>query len=94
MKIERDLILKLENLAKLQLSEDEQESIGNDLEYILSMIEKLNELDLREVEPLSYISEGNPKLRTDEIQHQVSREAALLNAPNKTEAYFKVPKVI
>ena len=94
MQVDRDLILKLENLAKLELSEVERERLGVDLNNILQMVEKLKELDTSNVEPLTYISDAVNKLREDEIKGQVTNEQALLNAPEKNEPYFKVPKVI
>ncbi|MBK9015674.1 MAG: Asp-tRNA(Asn)/Glu-tRNA(Gln) amidotransferase subunit GatC [Saprospiraceae bacterium] len=94
MKIDRDLILKLENLAKLELSEGERERLGVDLTNILQMVEKLKELDTSNVEPLTYISDAVNMLREDEIKGQVSNEQALFNAPEKNKPYFKVPKVI
>ncbi|MBI1227867.1 MAG: Asp-tRNA(Asn)/Glu-tRNA(Gln) amidotransferase subunit GatC [Bacteroidetes bacterium] len=94
MQIDRDLILRLENLAKLELSEAERERLGLDLTNILNMVEKLNELDTSSVEPLTYISEAVNQLREDEIKGQVTNETALSNAPEKNEPYFQVPKVL
>ncbi len=94
MQIDETLILKLENLARLKLSATERAQIQKDLGNILQMVEKLQELDLSEVEPLIYISEEANVLRPDVVKHQVSRADALKNAPDKNEAYFKVPKVI
>ena len=94
MKIDRDLILKLENLAKLELSETERERLGTDLTNILNMVEKLNEMDTSKVEPLTYISDVVNMLREDEIKNQVTNEQALSNTPEKNEPYFKVPKVL
>jgi aspartyl-tRNA(Asn)/glutamyl-tRNA(Gln) amidotransferase subunit C len=94
MQIDRDLILKLENLAKLELSETERERLGKDLTNILDMVEKLKELDTSNVEPLTYITDAVNQLREDEIKGQVTNEQALSNAPEKNEPYFKVPKVI
>ncbi len=94
MQIDRDLILKLENLAKLELSDLERERLGHDLTNILQMVEKLQELDTSNVEPLTYISDVVNQLRDDEIKGQVTNEQALSNAPEKNEPYFKVPKVI
>ena len=94
MQIDRDLILKLENLARLELSEGERERLGVDLTNILSMVEKLKELDTSNVVPLVYISDAQNMLREDEIRQQVTNEEALSNAPEKSGPYFKVPKVI
>ncbi|MCC6725911.1 MAG: Asp-tRNA(Asn)/Glu-tRNA(Gln) amidotransferase subunit GatC [Saprospiraceae bacterium] len=94
MQIDRDLILKLENLAKLELNEAERERLAADMGNILNMVEKLKELDTANVEPLVYISELENQLRADEIKGQVSNEDALSNAPVSNKPFFKVPKVI
>ena len=66
----------------------------NDLNNILAMVEKLNELDTKNVDPLVYINEEGNVWREDEVQHQLSREKALKNAPDQDGEFFKVPKVI
>jgi len=94
MQIDKELILKLEKLSRLKLSAEERTVIQKDLNNILGMVEKLQELDLSDVQPLVYITEEVNVLREDEVKNQVSREAALSNAPDSNEQYFKVSKVI
>ena len=94
MTVDRNLILKLESLAKLELSEEERTKLGGDLSNILSMVEKLQELDTTDVEPLIYINEEVNKLRADKVKNQVSQQEALKNAPDSDGTYFKVPKVL
>jgi len=94
MTIDNQLISRLEHLARLELSPEERARIQNDLNEILKMVEKLNELDTEEVEPLVYVSEAENIQREDEIKHQVGRDEALKNAPDQDGTYFKVPKVI
>ena len=94
MKIDKSLILKLEKLSRLELSETERTKIQEDLNKVLKMVEKLEELDVKEVEPLLHVSEEEHVLRKDEIKNQISREEALANAPKSDGKYFKVPKVI
>jgi aspartyl-tRNA(Asn)/glutamyl-tRNA(Gln) amidotransferase subunit C len=94
MQIERNLILRLENLARLELSEAEREKLQGSLNDILSMVEKLNELDTEGVEPLVYINEDLNMLREDVVKNELARTDALKNAPDATDAFFKVPKVI
>ena len=94
MKIDQKLISRLEHLARLELSDDQRQGIQKDLNNILQMVEKMNELDTENVEPLIYINEQQNIWRTDEVKGQVSREEALKNAPDKNEEFFKVPKMI
>jgi aspartyl-tRNA(Asn)/glutamyl-tRNA(Gln) amidotransferase subunit C len=78
----------------LELSNSEQEEIQKDLNNILQMVEKMNELNTDDVEPLVYINEQQNVWREDKIANQVDRKDALRNAPDKNEQFFKVPKVI
>lgn len=94
MAIDRNLILRLERLAMLELSEDERTQMQGELNDILGMISKLEELDTSNVPPLTHLSEAKNIFREDKIQHQVSNEEALKNAKNAQKPYFKVPKVI
>lgn len=94
MKTDRALISHLEHLARLELSEAEREALMLDLDKILAMVEKLQELDLEGVEPKVYLNEAPNPLRPDEVAGQSSREEALRNAPEHDGVYFLTPKVI
>jgi aspartyl-tRNA(Asn)/glutamyl-tRNA(Gln) amidotransferase subunit C len=82
------------DLARLEFSEQELEKITDDLNEILTYMEKLNELDTTSVEELSHPVECTNVFREDTLQPSIPTEAALKNAPDKTEEFFKVPKVI
>ena len=61
---------------------------------ILAYMEKLNELDTTNVEPLSHVMDITNVFREDETRPSLPREKALGNAPDRSEKFFKVPKVI
>jgi aspartyl-tRNA(Asn)/glutamyl-tRNA(Gln) amidotransferase subunit C len=94
MKIDDSMIEKISRLAYLEFGEEEREKIRKDLEQILTFVEKLNELDTEDVDPLVYLSENKDVLREDKAIRTISTEEALLNAPEKDGRFFKVPKVI
>ncbi len=94
MKIDEDLILKLERLSRLELSPAERTEMQSDLENILALCDKLKEVNTEGVEPLVYMGAQEQRLRADEIEGMVSRVEAFKNASNKNEEYFQVPKVI
>lgn len=94
MKVDDQLISRLEHLSRLQLSTEERKTIQNDLENILSMVEKLQEVDVEDVAPLVYVNAVENRLREDKIKHQVTRQDALRNAPSEDGKFFRVPKVI
>lgn len=80
-------------LARLEFSDSDKEAIKNDLSNIITWIEKLNELDTSNVEPLIYMSDEKNVLRKDEVVQTISHEEALSNAPKKDSDYIRVPKV-
>ena len=95
MVIDNKLISKLEKLARLELGNTERKKIREDLNEILKMVEKLNDLDTEGVEPLVYVNEEKENVwRADEIKSGITREDALRNAPDQDGTFFKVPKVI
>ena len=94
MTVDKQLISRLEHLARLELSEEERAGILKDLNNILQMVEKMNEVNTDDVEPLVYINEISNVWREDVVEGQVSREEALKNAPEKNDEFFKVPKMI
>lgn len=94
MQVDEQLVLRLEKLARLQLSEEEREVIQEDLNKILVMVDKLKEIDTDNIEPLVYMNEEINVLREDIVRNQTPRKDALRNAPAEDGTYFKVPKVI
>jgi aspartyl-tRNA(Asn)/glutamyl-tRNA(Gln) amidotransferase subunit C len=61
---------------------------------MLGFIDKLNELDTSNVEPLIYMSEEVNVFREDDVRHDITQDEALKSAPKHDSDYFKVPKVI
>lgn len=82
------------DLARLQLSENEVKSFAQDMNKILGYMERLEELDTRNVEPLEHVIELESRLRKDKAEEPLSHEDALKNAPDADSDYFRVPKVI
>jgi aspartyl-tRNA(Asn)/glutamyl-tRNA(Gln) amidotransferase subunit C len=82
------------NLARLNFEEKELESFTSQFNEILSFFEKLNELDTENIEPLSHPIPNQNVFRDDKLKSYVSQEEALKNAPDRSDEFFKVPKVI
>jgi aspartyl-tRNA(Asn)/glutamyl-tRNA(Gln) amidotransferase subunit C len=94
MKIDDQMIEKISRLAYLEFGEEEKEKIRQDLEQILTFVEKLKELDTENVEPLVYLSDKTDVLREDNAIQTITADVASLNAPERTVDFFTVPKVI
>lgn len=94
MAVTRKDVEHIAELARLKFNEQELENFTHDLNEILTYVEKLNELDTSNVEPLSHPVEGVNAFREDFVKPSVDKEEALKNAPERDELFFKVPKVI
>lgn len=94
MEINRELILKLESLAQLELTETERLHMQTDLQNILQMVNKLQEIDTEGLEPLVHLGTTQVSLREDVAGNQLTTSQALQNARVKDDQYFLVPKVI
>ncbi len=89
--IDREQVLHVARLARLELSDDEVERMSGELTGILGHIEKIAELDLEGVEPTSHVIAVENVLRPDEPRDSLPRERALRNAPDSTGGGFRVP---
>ena len=94
MKIDNELVDRLSELSKLEFDEQGKEGLKKDLQKIFDLVEKLKEVDVEGVEPLVYMTDEKNVLRKDVVKDTVSKDDALLNAPQRDSDYFKVPKVI
>ena len=94
MEVNDALVDKLANLARLRFDTVEKEAIKNDLQKMISFVEKLNELDTTGVKPLLHMSDQVNVLRADVVSGSITREEGLKNAAMHDEQFFKVPKVI
>ncbi|MBK5230023.1 MAG: Asp-tRNA(Asn)/Glu-tRNA(Gln) amidotransferase subunit GatC, partial [Thermoleophilia bacterium] len=78
-------------LARLRLTEDEQERMLRELDAVLGYIEHIEELNLDGVEPTSHVVDLVNSLRPDEIRESLTHEQALANAPETADGGFAVP---
>lgn len=93
-KIDDKTMDNVEILAKLALTGEERYKAMAEMEKILSYVDKLNELDTKDVEPLVHVMPHTNVFREDEIENDDGAEATLSNAPKKKENQFMVPKTV
>lgn len=79
-------------LAKLELSEEEKEQAKKDMGKMLDYIDKLNELDTTDVEPMSHVFSVDNVFREDVVTNGDDREQMIANAPQKKDGTYMVPK--
>ena len=92
--IDDKLLDKLADLSRLKFEGNDKTAIKEDLERMLTFVDKLNEVDTENVEPLIYMTDEPLVLRKDQVEDQVTQKQALKNAPSSDSDYFKVPKVL
>lgn len=81
-------------LARLEFTAEEKQQLTIELNAILAYMEQLDALDTDAVEPLAQVIESSNVFRTDVHTPGLTREEALRNAPERTEEFFVVPKVL
>jgi aspartyl-tRNA(Asn)/glutamyl-tRNA(Gln) amidotransferase subunit C len=89
--IDRDQVLHVARLARLELSDREVERMASELSRVLDHIEKIGELDLEGVAPTSHVVEVVNRLRPDEPVPSFPRDVILAAAPEPLEGGFGVP---
>jgi len=94
MKISKEEVKHIAMLSRLELNEEEIVVYQEQLSRILDYIEKLNEIDTTLVEPTSHVIELKNVFRDDNVKNSISRDEALKNAPDPTDKFFRVPKII
>jgi aspartyl-tRNA(Asn)/glutamyl-tRNA(Gln) amidotransferase subunit C len=89
--IDRDQVLHVAKLARLELSDGEVDRMAGELSKILDYVETMNELDLEGVEPTSHVVDLTNVLREDDPRPSLDRETALEQAPDASDSGFRVP---
>jgi len=81
-------------LARLELSAAEEERLAADLEAILGYVKALDELDTEGVPPTAHALDVASAFRDDEVRNTPNVESLLANAPDRSQSFFRVPKII
>lgn len=93
-KIDADQVRKVAKLARLDLTDAEVEEFAEQLGAILAYVEKMDELDTADVEPLAHCLPISNVLREDCIGPSLGTDATVANAPQRDGPFFKVPKIL
>ena len=92
--ISTEQVRKVANLARLELTEAEEQQFTTQLSGILEYVQQLDELDTKDVPPTTRAIEVSNITRTDTLEVFPEREAILESAPEREEDFFKVPKIL
>ena len=93
-KIDDAQVRKTAKLARLELSDAEVKEFAGQLSAILDYVERMNQLDTKDVEPLAHCLPISNVLREDIVKESLGTEKTLANAPQRDGAFFKVPKIL
>ena len=94
MTINLKTIKHISKLSRISVDAEKAKKLARDMNSIFDFIEKLNELDTNNVEPLTSVVETILKLRVDEVKSGNIREQVLKNSPEENEDFFVVPRVV
>jgi aspartyl-tRNA(Asn)/glutamyl-tRNA(Gln) amidotransferase subunit C len=89
-----DVVRRVARLSRLKLDDAEVSRLASELSHVLDYVDQLNELDVKEVEPMAHAIELTNVFRADEPRPSLPREAALSNAPKSDGKYFLVPPIL
>ena len=81
-------------LARLKLSDEEKELFSRQVGSIIEYIDKMNQLDIKDIEPTAHVLQVSNVFREDTSRPSLSREKALQNAPESNDHFYRVPKII
>ncbi|WP_199121220.1 Asp-tRNA(Asn)/Glu-tRNA(Gln) amidotransferase subunit GatC [Pedobacter sp. ASV28] len=94
MIIDKNTVYKVADLARIEIAANEVDTLTNEMNKILTFMEKLNELDTEGVQPLVYMNEEVNVWREDVVKQEISVTDGLKNAALHNEQFFFVPKII
>ena len=94
MTIDLKTIKHISKLSRISVDDAKANKLAGDLNSIFDFIEKLNELNTDNVEPLTSVAETTLKLRADDVKSENIRDQILKNSPEENEDFFVVPRVV
>ena len=94
MKLSREQVIEIADLAKLDLTEQEIEQYADQLSAVLDYASRLDQLDTDNIPPMSTVVPLENVMREDVVRPSLSREQVLANAPAAIEGQFRVDAVL
>ena len=92
--MDKKTIIKIANLAKLEIKDDKLNDIASSLEKILNLVDEMNDVDTDDVTPMSHPLNLKQELRRDEVKETNQRDLFQKDNENTDNGYYKVPKII
>ena len=92
--MDKKTIIKVANLAKLEIKDDKLNDIASSLEKILNLVDEMNGVNTDDVTPMSHPLNLKQELRKDEVKEANQRDLFQKDNENTDNGYYKVPKII
>jgi aspartyl-tRNA(Asn)/glutamyl-tRNA(Gln) amidotransferase subunit C len=94
MSLSLDDVRRIAHLARIEITDAETQATAAQLNDIFAMIERMQKIDTRGIEPMAHPLGGDQRLRDDVASETIERAETLKNAPAQIEGLFVVPRVI
>ena len=94
MSITPEEVLKIANLARLEIQSDEVEQYAKDLSNIINLVEQMNAVDTKDIQAMAHPLDATQRLREDEVKEENQRDKFQTVAPAAENGLYLVPKVI
>ena len=94
MEVDRATVRRIAHLARIKITEAEEQALENELSGILEWVKQLDEVDVKDVEPMTSAVEMTLRLREDKVDDGEKVDEIVANAPAADDGFFVVPKVV
>lgn len=94
MKITKDEVKYVADLARLKIDDDEADKLRGHMEDIIAFADTLGEVDTKDIEPTNHAIKVENVLREDIVKESYDRDEIIKNAPEKKAGCYSVPKVV
>ena len=94
MSITPEEVLKIANLARLEIQSDEVEQYAKDLSNIIDLVEQMNAVNTKDILPMAHPLDATQRLREDVVKEEDQRDKFQTVAPSAEKGLYLVPKVI
>ena len=94
MAVDAETVRRVAHLARVGVAEEEVEHLRGELNAMLDFVERLSEVDVGGVEPMTSVTPMTLKMRNDAVTDGNIADAVLANAPAHEDHFFVVPKVV
>jgi aspartyl-tRNA(Asn)/glutamyl-tRNA(Gln) amidotransferase subunit C len=94
MAVDADTVRRVAHLARIAVADEEVEHLRGELNAMLAFVERLAEVDIAGVEPMTSVTPMAMKMRDDKVTDGGIADAIMANAPARQDHFFLVPKVV